>query len=233
MGCPWYRSFFLKRLFKKSEKMGDKEGYSNVFWTAIQPYNFNYDNQLAGAATVVASEVLVGWVIRKVMKAPKPVLEMAYIHALSLPFLGGLSGYQEDPSFRTSVPGGAKAGETIQGYGHQLAAGAKGIPAVILAQYIVASFTSGFHVPWFNLKDILITAAAKAVTAPLLFALSESMPESLADGLEVMQQLVEIQAASSVLTSKDKRATKKAAAMSVAPSVAAARKQAWEAAKSS
>ena len=85
--------------------------------------------------------------------------------------------------------------------------------------------------PWFNLKDILITAAAKAVTAPLLFALSESMPESLADGLEVMQQLVELQAASSVLTSKDKRAAKKAAANSVAPSVAAARKQAWEAAK--
>ena len=211
--------------------MGDKkEGYSNVFWNAIQPYNFNYDNQLAGAATVVASEVLVGWVIRKVMKAPKPVLEMAYIHALSLPFLGGLSGYQEEPSLRTSIPA-VKDG--TQSYGHQLAAGAKGIPAVILAQYIVASFSRGFHVPWFNLKDLLITAAAKAVTAPLLFALSESLPESLADGLEVMQQLVELQAASSVLTSKDKRATKKAAAMSVAPSVAAARKQAWEAAKKS
>ena len=209
-----------------------KEGYSNVFWNAIQPYNFNYDNQLAGSATVVASEVLVGWVIRKVMKAPKPVLEMAYIHALSLPFLGGLAGYQEDPSFRTSIPSGEKKGETTQGYGHQLAAGAKGIPAVILAQYIVASFTRGFHVPWFNLKDILITAAAKAVTAPLLFALSESMPESLADGLDVMQQLVELQAASSIFVAKDKRATKKATAISVVPSKAAARKQAWEAAKS-
>ena len=111
--------------------MGDKkEGYSNVFWNAIQPYNFNYDNQLAGAATVVASEVLVGWVIRKVMKAPKPVLEMAYIHALSLPFLGGLAGYQEDPSLRTSIPG-TKDEANKQGYGHQLAAGAKGIPAVV------------------------------------------------------------------------------------------------------
>ena len=211
--------------------MGDKEGYSNVFWNAIQPYNFNYDNQLAGAATVVASEVLVGWVIRKVMKAPKPVLEMAYIHALSLPFLGGLSGYQEEPSFRTSIPSGAKKGETTQGYGHQLAAGAKGIPAVILAQYIVASFTRGFHVPWFNLKDILITAAAKAVTAPLLFALSESMPESLADGLEVMQQLVELQAASSVFVAKDKRGVKKATANSLVSLGAAGRKTAWESAK--
>ena len=211
---------------------GDKkEGYTNVFWNAIQPYNFNYDSQLAGAATIVASEVLVGWVIRKVMKAPKPVLEMAYIHALSLPFLGGLSGYQEVPSLRTSVPGGVKVGETTQGYGHQLAAGAKGIPAVILAQYVVSSFTSGFHVPWFNLKDILITAAAKAVTAPLLFALSESMPESLADGLDVMQQLVELQAASSVFVAKDKRGVKKATANSLVSIGAAARKQAWEAAK--
>ena len=211
-----------------------KEGYSNVFWNAIQPYNFNYDNQLAGAATVVASEVVVGWVIRKVMKAPKPVLEMAYIHALSLPFLGGLAGYQEEPSFRTTVPSGAKGTkDVVQGYGHQLFAGAKGIPAVILAQYIVASFTRGFHVPWFNLKDILITAAAKAVTAPLLFALSESMPESLADGLEVMQQLVELQAASSIFVSKDKRAVKKAKAVSTVPSKAAVRKQAWEAAKKS
>ena len=209
-----------------------KEGYSNVFWNAIQPYNFNYDNQLAGAATIVASEVLVGWVIRKIMKAPKPVLEMAYIHALSLPFLGGLAGYQEDPSLRTSFPSGAKKGETTQGYGHQLAAGAKGIPAVILAQYIVASFTRGFHVPWFNMKDILITCAAKAVTAPLLFALSESLPESLADGLDVMQQLVELQAASSTLNSKDKRKTKKDTATALVSLGAAARKQAWESAKS-
>ena len=209
-----------------------KEGYSNVFWNAIQPYNFNYDNQLAGAATVIASEVLVGYVIRKVMKAPKPVLEMAYIHALSLPFLGGLAGYQEEPPFRTTVPGGAKGTkDVVQGYGHQLFAGAKGIPAVILAQYIVASFTTGFHVPWFNMKDILITCAAKAVTAPLLFALSESLPESLADGLDVMQQLVELQAASSTLNSKDKRKTKKDTATALVSLGAAARKQAWESAK--
>ena len=209
-----------------------KEGYSNVFWNAIQPYNFNYDNQLAGAATVIASEVLVGYVIRKIMKAPKPVLEMAYIHALSLPFLGGLAGYQEEPPFRTTVPSGAKGTkDVVQGYGHQLFAGAKGIPAVILAQYIVASFTTGFHVPWFNMKDILITCAAKAVTAPLLFALSESLPESLADGLDVMQQLVELQAAASTLNSKDKRKTKKDTATALVSLGAAARKQAWESAK--
>ena len=211
-----------------------KTGYSNVFWNVLQPYNFNYDNQLAGSATIIASEVLVGWVIRKVMKAPKPVLEMCYIHALSLPFLGGLAGYQETPPFRTSVPGETKDGDKkTQGYTHQLAAGAKGIPAVILAQYIVNSFTSGFHVPWFNMKDILITAAAKAITAPLLFAVSESMPETLADGLDVMQQLVELQAAQSTLNGKDKRAAAKQFAMAVAPTKASERKAAWDSAKAS
>ena len=208
---------------------GDKnEGYSNVFWNVLQPYNFNYDNQLAGSATIIASEVLVGWVIRKVMKAPKPVLEMCYIHALSLPFLGGLAGYQEVPPFRTSVPGDTKDGDKkTQGYAHQLAAGAKGIPAVILAQYIVNSFTSGFHVPWFNMKDILITCAAKAITAPLLFAVSESMPETLADGLDVMQQLVELQAASSTLNGSDKRDPKKKMAAALAPTKGSERKAAW------
>ena len=210
------------------------EGYSNVFWNVLQPYNFNYDNQLAGSATIVASEVLVGWVIRKVMKAPKPVLEMAYIHALSLPFLGGLAGYQDNASFRTSIPAGDKDGDKkTQGYAHQLFAGAKGIPAVILAQYIVNSFTSGFHVPWFNMKDILITCAAKAITAPLLFAVSESMPESLADGLEVMEQLVELQAASSTLKSSEKRKAAKDFAAALQPSPAAERKSAWDAAKAS
>ena len=62
---------------------------------------------------------------------------------------------------------------------------------------------------------------------------SESMPESLADGLEVMEQLVELQAASSTLKSKEKRKGAKDFAAALKPSSAAERKSAWDAAKAS
>ena len=50
----------------------------------------------------------------------------------------------------------------------QLMDGAKGIPAVLVAQYIIDSFSKGFHAPWFNMKDLLITAGSKAITRPLV-----------------------------------------------------------------
>ena len=200
--------------------------FVNIGTNVIAPVDWNVQSLIPGTMTVIASEVLFEYIIRMFMKARKPVLDLVYIHALSTPFLGGLQFTK--PSMRISqVSEDGKA----NGYFEQIMSGAKGIPAVILAQYVVSSFTSGFHVPWFNLKDILITAAAKAVTAPLLFALSESMPESLADGLDVMQQLVELQAASSVFVAKDKRGVKKATANSLVSIGAAGRKSAWEAAK--
>ena len=70
-----------------------------------------------------------------------------------------------------------------------MARGAKGIPAVLLAQYLVNTFTTGFHVPWFNFKDLLITAACKAITTPMLYAARTWLPDMMTNGLEIMQLL--------------------------------------------
>ena len=64
---------------------------------------------------------------------------------------------------------------------------------VLLAQYLVDTFATGFHVPWFNLKDLLITAACKTLTTPLLYTVKGYIPDIIANGLEVMQILVQEQ----------------------------------------
>ena len=120
------------------------------------------------------------------MKAPKPLMDMAFIHALSLPFLGGLQFAK--PSQRSAQ---VQEDGVANGYVEQLTAGAKGIPAVLLAQYLVATFTQGFHVPWFNMYDLMITSASKALTAPLLFAVVQYLPDFVVDGLEMAEFLEE------------------------------------------
>ena len=153
--------------------------FMNIGRNVVAPFNLQQEGQLAGALSVVSSEVIVSKFVRMFMGDKKGVLELAYIHALSLPFLGGLQF--GEPSDRISAGGSS--------YPNQLARGAKGIPAVILAQYLVNTFTTGFHVPWFNMKDLLITAACKAITTPMLFAARTWLPDMMTNGLEIMQLL--------------------------------------------
>ena len=153
--------------------------FMNIGKNVVAPFDFQQEGQIAGALSVVGSEVLVSKIVRMFIGDKKGILDLAYIHALSLPFLGGLQF--GEPSDRISAGGSS--------YGNQLARGAKGIPAVILAQYLVNTFTTGFHVPWFNMKDLLITAACKALTTPMLYAARNLMPNMISNGLEVMQIL--------------------------------------------
>lgn len=141
---------------------------------------------ITGSAVIISSEVLVSYMIRMFLKAPKPILDMAFIHALSLPFLGGLQFTK--PSLRTSQ--NDEDGQD-NGYFPQLIAGAKGIPAVLLAQYCVSTFAQGFHVPWFNMYDLMITSASKALTAPLLYSVRAYLPNFIGDGLEFAEFLAE------------------------------------------
>ena len=67
--------------------------------------------------------------------------------------------------------------------------GAKGIPAVLLAEWVLNTFYKGFHFPWFNMKDLLITAACKALTTPMLYAARNVLPNMITNGLEIMQLL--------------------------------------------
>ena len=63
----------------------------NVVSNAVAPIDFRKGKQVVGAAEYVALEVAVSKIVRTVLKMEhRGFLELAWIHALSIPFMGGL-----------------------------------------------------------------------------------------------------------------------------------------------
>lgn len=168
----------------------------NVFDNAISPIDFRGDggvSRVMGSAEYIAIEVLVSKIVRSVLKMEnRGIMDLAFIHLLSIPFLGGLS-----------APFGpiTALAQGNQGYTQALTDGAKGIPAVLVAQWIIATSNRGFHVPWFSMKDLLITAGSKAISRPLVFSVYDKIG-GLADPLAVIDELVQRQVAASNLSTK-------------------------------
>ena len=174
------------------------ESFTNILYNLTEPFN-GTDSILSGSAVTITSEVFVSYLIRWFMKAPKPLMSLAFIHALSLPFMGGIGPalLSDEPAkpFDNSLK------DKDNTFTAQLMKGAYGIPAVLLAQWIVETSSIGFHLPWFNMKDLFITAAAKAVTAPLLWTIHDYMPFIVQNGLQSNDILQEYQALRSRFTS--------------------------------
>ena len=167
-----------------------------VFDNAISPIDIRGEggvSRVMGSAEFIAIEVLVSKIVRSVLKMEnRGILDLAFIHLLSIPFLGGLG-----------APFGAvqALSNSGQGYTQALKDGAKGIPAVLLAQWIIATSSKGFHVPWFSMKDLFITAGSKSISRPLAFSVYDKIG-GLADPLAVIDELVQRQAAASNLAGK-------------------------------
>lgn len=176
--------------------------YQNVAKNIIVPIDPRRTKQLLGSLEYVAAEVVVAKIVRKIIKADtKGWLELAYIHTLSLPFLGGLGAFFENQKdYAGQDPDTGKA----IGVATQLMDGAKGIPAVLLAQYILESFAKGFHVPWFNLKDLLITAGTKAITRPVVGFVYKYLPDNAKENLQIVDILISRQREISSLKSAPK-----------------------------
>ena len=170
---------------------GAMESVQNVISNAIAPVDFRKEGQLIGTLEYVGVEVAVSKIIRAMLKMEnRSVAELAFIHLLSIPFLGG-----------TSIVFGAKqAVRTSDGYGTAAFDGAKGIPAVLLAQWVVATSYKGFHLPWFNVKDLMITAGSKILSRPLVRSVIDKLPaDAMQVGFDVIDELVRRQGASSNL----------------------------------
>ena len=166
----------------------------NVVSNAIAPIDFRKTGQLVGTVEYIAAEVAVSKVIRSVLRMEnKGIVELAFVHLLSIPFLGGLAA---------PFPTQANIQDQNQGYGKALADGAKGIPAVLVAQWIIATSNKGFHFPWFSMKDLMITAGSKALTRPLIFAIVNKIGDMGAEGFQVMDALVQRQIQASNLQTK-------------------------------
>lgn len=156
------------------------ENFTNVFNNAIQPVDIRMGSQVAGAAEYVAAEVLVSYFARYLFKVEKrSLMELAAIHAVSIPLIGGLSAGLED----NNVFG------YESGWGDLVTDGAKGVPAVFAAQYICNTALQGLHAPKLGFNDILVTAASKIVTRPLIALVYPYLGDMLRTNLDVLEEL--------------------------------------------
>jgi len=71
-------------------KKKDDGDYMNILSNTVLPFDPRRTKLLLGSLEYIAFEVLVGKMVRKLMKADNiGWARLAYIHALSLPFMGG------------------------------------------------------------------------------------------------------------------------------------------------
>ncbi len=123
-----------------------------------------------GNAQVVAMEVVVSKLLRWLLGANKSsILYLISVHSASQALLGGFSGFFDDVSYSAAEP------DTITA----LMDGAKGIPGLFAAQYVVNTGLQGLHFPGFSFKDMLITGASKALTRPIINMAYGSLPVML------------------------------------------------------
>ncbi len=170
------------------------DSYTNILNTAVQPVDVRKFSQVFGAAEFVAVEVLVSYFARYLFKIEKrTVMELAAIHAISLPLIGGLSAsVQENHIMSYEAP-----------FVDQIQDGSKGIPAVFAAQYICNTALSGLHAPKLNFKDILVTAAAKIISRPLLSILYPLLGDTFRSNLDIIEELFVRQRAASRMNSDE------------------------------
>ena len=183
---------------KKSD--GD---YMNILSNTVLPFDPRRTKLLLGSLEYIAFEVVVGKMVRKLMKADNiGWARLAYIHALSLPFMGGAAGFFDE---QQTYDGVRTSDSKPIAFTDHLTDGAKGIPAVLLAQWILDSFAKGFHAPWFNMKDLLITAGTKALTRPIIGFIFTYLPDAAQENLLVVDEMIRRQRYFSTLKSADKK----------------------------
>ena len=176
--------------------------YQNIMTNVVLPFDPRRTKLLLGSLEYIAFEVLIAKMLRKLIRADTlGWAELAYIHALSLPFMGGAAGFFNP---QDGYDGVRTSDSKPVAFTDKLMDGSKGIPAVLLAQWILNSFSKGFHVPWFNMKDLLITAATKTLTRPIVGFVYAYLPEAARENLMVVDELVRRQQFFSTLKSTNK-----------------------------
>lgn len=171
--------------------MVDYKDALNVPYNAILPFNPMRYQLAVGSAEYVAIEVLISKIIRMVLDYDtKKWGELVAVHAVSLSYMGGAAGFLEPPGPLEST------------FTAQLQDGAKGIPAVFLAQYTVDTLNRGFHTPFtkWKLEDVLISAASKAISRPLFGLIYPFIKGTVGPTLSKTNELVQRQTVGSILS---------------------------------
>jgi hypothetical protein len=138
-------------------------------------------NLAAGTLQIIAVEVLVSKLIRIMLRMEnKSFGRLILVHSISMPLIGGLVGFADAPA---ELKDGPSLTEAFMG-------GAKAVPAVFMAQYITNTALQGLHVPKLSIRDILITAASKILTRPLLTYVYGYMPEAVQSNFDANDDMV-------------------------------------------
>jgi len=159
----------------------DKKGAQQVLKNIFKPAT----SATLGAAEYVLLEVCIGKVLRRFINAPRGWMDLTITHAISLPLIGGLQQF-----FEANKDIFAKAGTDDAGWTQQLGDGAKAVPAVYAAEYIVNTFTSGIHMPKPGLKDAGVTLVGKAITRPIAAMVFPYLPDTMAESFHVLDKLI-------------------------------------------
>ena len=122
-------------------------------------------------------EVFTHWMLMYFFKFEKrSFMELAAIHTVSLPFIGGLGAFVEFPhEMGYEAP-----------WGDIVYDGAKGIPAVFAAQYLVNTALKGLHAPSIKFKEVLTTAASKVLSRVLLSGGYYALPAFFRNNLDIL-----------------------------------------------
>ena len=158
---------------------GDNENLiQNALETALSPIDVRSTEVVFGAAEYVAFEVFTDALLRWMFKFQKRgLMETAVIHAVSIPFIGGAAGFLE--------------GNHVLGYeapAFEIAKdGAKGLPGLCLAQYVVNTAYSGYHFPKVVFKDVMILMSAKVLTRFVVSFAYPFMNDMLKNNLDTME----------------------------------------------
>ena len=158
---------------------------------ALNPLRGDQGSLALGSLEYIAIEVFVSKVLRIILKIDtKDLIELATVHAVSLAFMGGAAGFVDPPASIASAP-----------LFQQLKDGAKGIPAILLAQWTIDTLNRGFHAPFskWGIQDILVSSASKALSRPIFSLLYPFLPTPLKDPFNLTENLVRKQAARSTL----------------------------------
>ena len=182
----------------QSKGSGAMDMITDTFKNSVAPINVTAKDggdRVIGNVQIVALEVAVSKLLRWVLKmAPRGILDLAFIHTISMGFVGGFSA----PFNRTTpIDGDVKTTDA-------LGDGLKMVPAVFAAQYVASVARQGLHLGFkqISVKDLLITAASKAITRPMWNLIYKSLPEKMAAGLNAHELMVERQKNASRLKSK-------------------------------
>ena len=165
-------------------------------WSATNPlrnliFPFSKSKFIMGSAQFVAAEVLVSWIIRRVMKAErKTVINLAMPHVLSLPLIGGVNAVwnNSDPLIQSQARLKDQAKESM-----------KQFPALLLGDICWKFSNEGFSIPSYKGRDLLIMLVAKTLTRPLIGMLYKNMPAGMAENFDALDILFRAQAGASKL----------------------------------